>query len=92
MTRLKQLIKRQKAALGLSSEDVAMAAGITRDEFRGIENGDDIGETLVTVVYALASALDVPVWYLIELIETTPEVPPTYLAHQIDAAYANLEP
>lgn len=87
MSRLKQLITNQKAALGLSSENLALAAGLTADELRSIENSEDIGETPVTVVFALAGALDVPAWHLIELIEKTPEVAPTYLAFQIDAAF-----
>jgi transcriptional regulator with XRE-family HTH domain len=91
MSRLKQLIRKQKAALGLSSEDLALATGITCDELRSIENSDDIGDTPVTVVHALAGALDVPAWQLIELIEKTPPVPPTYLAQQIDAAYARFD-
>jgi transcriptional regulator with XRE-family HTH domain len=91
VSRLKQLIRKQKAALGLSSEDLALATGLTCDELRSIENNDEIGETSVTVVYALAGALDVPAWQLIELFEKTPQVPPTYLAQQIDAAYAKFD-
>lgn len=70
MGSLRRLIKQRRVALGLSTNQLATAVGVSSSEVNHLENGDDIGETPVTVLVALANALDVPAWHLVELIES----------------------
>ena len=69
---LPELVKSRRLALGLSQDELAQAAGIDSSAVTKFEQGGDIGEISVSTLLALAGALDVPAWRMIELMDQRP--------------------
>lgn len=66
---LPELVKSRRLALGLSQQELAEVAGVDTDTVIKFEQGLDIGDISILSLVALAAALDVPAWRLVELMD-----------------------